>query len=71
MIQEGTVLIAKNECEMKRNAAGKALIIGKEYVVHYVNDTYLVIESEFDKNHLFDLSETEPQYWGNYFELKK
>jgi hypothetical protein len=71
MIQEGTILIAKNECEMKRNATGKALIIGKEYVVHYVNDTDLVIESEFDKNHLFDLKETEPQYWGNYFELKQ
>jgi hypothetical protein len=71
MIKEGTILIAKNECEMKRNGFGKALIIGKEYKVNYVNDTDLIIESEFDKNHLFDLNEKDPQHWGNYFDIKK
>jgi hypothetical protein len=71
MIKEGTILIAKNECEIKRNGTGKALIIGKEYIVHYVNDTDLIIESEFDKNHLFGLKEKDPQYWGNYFDLKQ
>lgn len=71
MIQIGTILIAKNECEMKRNATGKALIIGKEYYVHYVNENELAIESEGYENHYFDLNENEQHYWGNYFECKQ
>jgi hypothetical protein len=69
MIQEGTILIAKTKCEMEYNC-GEALIIGKEYLVHYVSDVDLAIASEFDDYHLFDLNEADPQYWGNYFDLK-
>ncbi len=71
VIKVGTVLIAKDKCEMKRNASGQALVIGEEYPVNYVDARNLAVESKIDKNHFFDLKKGTRQYWGKYFDIKK
>lgn len=67
----GTVLIAKDKCEMKRNASGDALVVGEEYPVNYVDARNLAIESKIDKSHLFSLEKGDHEYWGKYFDIKK
>jgi hypothetical protein len=58
-IKEGTILIAINECIMNEssfeNAGKPALIIGKEYVVKEVTRNQILIESELDENHFFEI----------------
>ena len=57
-IESGTKLLAISECEM--NKGGKALIVGSEYEIKFItiyqNKIMIVIDSECQKNHLFELS---------------
>jgi len=71
VIKVGTVLIAKDKCEMKRNASGDALVVGEEYPINYVDARNLAVESKIDKNHLFSLESDAHEYWGKYFDIKK
>lgn len=66
---KGTNLIAKEP----NNIFGKnSLVVGKEYPIKEirVHSELIVIESEIFSDHYFGLVESEPNYWGNYFEIK-
>lgn len=59
-IEKGTKLIAIDPCEMRYNGE-KALIVGKEYTVLRIevdnpDGHCIVIKSEFDDNHYFDIA---------------
>lgn len=70
-IKVGTILIAKDKCEMKRNATGDALIIGNEYPVNYIDGFCLAVKTNIDENHLFELDKNKHEYWGKYFNIKQ
>lgn len=70
-LQIGTILIAKTVCRMK-DGSGNALIIGKEYPIKAINGyDDIIIESENEVNHYFDIDENEPHYYGRYFDVKQ
>jgi hypothetical protein len=69
-LEIGTILIAKTICKMK-DGTGNALVIGKEYPIKKINECdEIVIESETDVDHYFDIDEDEPHYYGKYFDIK-
>lgn len=67
---EKDILIAKNECIMNDEINVKALVIGKEYPVKGIFNQNIIIDSEFHKNHYFDLDEKSDSYWSKYFNKK-
>lgn len=64
-MKEGTILIAKDLCKMNKTEVC-ALIIGKEYPVKDVFRNQIVVFSEIDENHYFDIDSID-----NYFTIKK
>lgn len=72
-LQIGTILIAKVNCAMT-NGSGNALIVGKEYPIKELKGVNgydnIIIESELDKTHYFDIGEYNPGYYGRYFDVK-
>ena len=66
---KGTNLIAK---EPNKIFGKNSLKVGKEYPVKEVIESTetIVISSEMFYYHNFSLVESEPNYWGNYFEIK-
>lgn len=68
-LEEAAVLIAINECIMDsssfENENQPALIIGKEYVIKKVTRNQIVIESEVDTEHYFDIETIE-----DFFKVK-
>lgn len=55
-LQVGTILIAKDPCEMSHTKT-PALIVGKEYPILHIeeNENRFIINSEFCKDHLFTI----------------
>lgn len=72
IIGEGTVLIAKDPCEMENLDNQFALIVGKEYTVKKMclNEHQFIIKSEFDDNHVFSISDDEWSF-RKFFDVKK
>lgn len=74
-LKVGTILIAKSECKMNsgRSEGKPALIIGKEYPIKKVMEPQfeIIISSETDEEHYFDIPEKEEHYYGKFFDVKK
>ncbi len=65
-----TKLIAKSECDMS-DGSGKALIIGKEYIVKTYSEEKqeISIESELFPSHLFSTNKNDKSNWKHFFNI--
>lgn len=72
-LQVGTILIAKDPCEMKHTKVN-ALIVGKEYPILLIeeNENRFIIRSEFCKEHLFTIkgNADSDECLETYFDIK-
>ena len=69
-LKVGDVFFAKNVCKMG-DGSGEALIIGKAYSIKSVSKTEITIATENHENHLFDIYDNEPYWYGKYFDIKQ
>ena len=66
-MERGDIIQAKTECLMKYMDGVKALIVGKKYPIQDIVGGKMVIQSEIDPNHYFDVSPIDIGFYGKYF----